>query len=62
MSRVNPKVKTEKGKCSKISVRSTVYKGPCDLAVYLEQVANAVVKGVMRPDRKLKGFLRVKPK
>lgn len=29
---------------------------------YLEQVAKAVVKGVMRPDRKLKGFLRVKAK
>lgn len=29
---------------------------------YLEQVAKAVVNGVMRPDRKLKGFLRVKPK
>lgn len=40
----------------------TVHVGPCDVTVYLEQVAKAVVKGVMRPDRKLKGFLRVKPK
>lgn len=29
---------------------------------YLEQVAKAVVKGVIKPERKLKGFLRVSPK
>lgn len=45
-----------------ISVRSKVHLGPCDVTEYLEQVAKAVVNGVMRPDRKLKGFLRVKPK
>lgn len=40
----------------------TVHQGFCNVPVYLEQVAKAVVKGVIRPDRKLKGFLRVKPK
>ena len=48
---------------SERSTRSILARtGRADPPTHLEQVAKAVVKGVMRPDRKVKGFLRVKAK